>query len=252
MSRSHFVPYSQGAKNVGSATTARTSIPRESGSGTAGAGSSGKKGGWGTASSSSMSAPIISEKTIYLKASPWVEKGVFSAQVSQQQEQQVASLRENRDVDPMLRSVASLLELQDLTMICKRLNDLMESHHTRAFIRRRDQSRSVSALAEARGREFEIMYAAQTEDPALTKSRVLSMYYLRFVHTKECKRRILDILNYFRRLGPCSVLCMQFCSPCPPPPHSPRKCLCWFVVLPQSGETHGPGSLPLSREGKGE
>lgn len=42
--------------------------------------------------------------------------------------------------------------------------------------------------------------AASTEDVALTKPKVLSLYYLRFIRTREFKRKLLDVLNYFRSL----------------------------------------------------
>lgn len=45
---------------------------------------------------------------------------------------------------------------------------------------------------------FPWLLVASSEDPGCTKPKILSMYYLRFIRVREFRRKILDMLNYFR------------------------------------------------------
>ena len=88
---------------------------------------------------------------------------VFSHSHSLHIQQQSIFLRNSKNVDALLRQVSSLLDATDLQVVTKKLNDLMESHHTRAFMRRRAvKPDTVSALAEQKGREFGELYAGST------------------------------------------------------------------------------------------
>ena len=137
--------------------------------------------------------------SLFIKNSGWYKYRALHPLPSERRRVQVLHLSNLTKVDPVLESFFGALEIQDPGVATKKLSELMESHHPRAFVRRRVLKKwnGVTRLEEVKGRDFHELFGPGTEDPAMTKAKVLSMYFLRFIRIREFRRKLLDMMNYF-------------------------------------------------------
>jgi hypothetical protein len=124
---------------------------------------------------------------VYLKSATWLEHRAIHPRIPVWQEEQNVELRDIDTIDIHLNVEASFLQTIDLGYATKRLKEQAENHIQRAFVKKQFEQSSVPDLE-----------SLELEGGKSTVNKVSAVYLLRFIRIREFKRKLLDILNYFR------------------------------------------------------
>lgn len=131
-----------------------------------------------------------SRRSVYLKSLPFHPMEHFpSVQPSLEQRRQSSVLKETVTIDTILRNETAFLGTFDVSYAGKRLKQQAETHFQRAFIKK---------IVDAQDNDK--TYTPTVEGGKKTINQLQAIYMLRYNRIREFKKKIMDILNYFRSL----------------------------------------------------
>eukprot|EP01012_Entosiphon_sulcatum_P031854 TRINITY_DN40584_c0_g1_i1.p1 TRINITY_DN40584_c0_g1~~TRINITY_DN40584_c0_g1_i1.p1 ORF type:complete len:2384 (-),score=596.24 TRINITY_DN40584_c0_g1_i1:67-7218(-) len=147
--------------------------------------------------------------TVYLKHSNWAPFAKYTPEISRRQELQATRLSSILTLDASLRVESQFLNYTDLQSVVKRLKEQAETHMQRSDVRRHTADQPgqgpLSALHSTSMRrqtaqEPPEKKKGESKHDTSASHRRQSLYLLRYIRIREFKRKLLDLLNYFRSI----------------------------------------------------
>jgi hypothetical protein len=155
------------------------------------------------------------DNTIFVKHADWLDDVPHVRMLDAQQERQRVILDKAVRVDHVLRVEAAFLESADLPQATKRLKEQVDVHLQRSLQAQNAAGTTTSdagpqvtgvhdgaehdgAMFAGPGRRAGTYVDIEERERLMMKHKLLSVYFLRYLRTREFRRRILDSLNFMR------------------------------------------------------
>mmetsp|Transcript_13593 Transcript_13593/g.24229 ORF Transcript_13593/g.24229 Transcript_13593/m.24229 type:complete len:2316 (-) Transcript_13593:702-7649(-) len=136
---------------------------------------------------------------IYLKASPWIqESNPFHPVQSAWEEKQRAHLRSIRPPDRPLEVELEFLSESAIQEVVHRLKEQAETHLERGEVRRKTQGHEKIGQRTRDGKKPPPKKDSRSD--VATSYKRQALYLLRYIRIREFKRKLLDLMNYFRSI----------------------------------------------------
>eukprot|EP00762_Andalucia_godoyi_P002578 ANDGO_03363.mRNA.1 hypothetical protein AMSG_04194 len=143
---------------------------------------------------------------VFLKHADWAQYVRRDRFLDEQLERQRIVLEKSTKMDHVLRVECSFLESNDIHQVSKRLKDQVDVHLSRVA---QSQGHALNvaqsivddddqAAFSGPGRRAGSYVDIEERERLMMKHKLLSVYFLRFLRTREFRRKILDSLNYLR------------------------------------------------------
>ncbi|EFC45917.1 predicted protein [Naegleria gruberi] len=149
-------------------------------------------------------AELASDTFTYLKESSWnrdeefKSSQVFFPESSYLDQKQRILLTNDLRVDPQLQIECGFLHTTELQYARKRLKEQSDTHFKRARVEDEVQNYlNEGYVAERKTAESGEEEQSSNENKSLY-NKISALYLLRFIRIREFKRKLLDLLNYFR------------------------------------------------------
>jgi len=135
-------------------------------------------------------------ETTFMKPAGWRKDLPFKPQLGISQKEQEAYLMGMRDsdLDHLLRAEAEAILEGDLEVVEKRLSEQILTHMDRAF------AQTDSELGTGKALMGGVKSTSTSGNQGLPADRLAPLYQMRLLQTRQARRRLTGVLNYFRSI----------------------------------------------------